>query len=146
MKAHAMERAEAVNEGLRDIGQAADASGVSVKRIRHYEELGLLGDVPRTAANYRLYTAQHVHTLRFIQRARTLGFSVEEIRELLGLWNNKRRSSAAVKAIAMRHVAELNTKIRELQGMADSLQHLAACCAGDHRPDCPILADLERGA
>ena len=142
MKRALQERAEAIQSGLIDIGQATTASGVSAKMIRHYEEIGLLGNVARTAANYRLYGEKHVHTLRFIKRARTLGFSIEEIRELLGLWQNRRRSSASVKQIASQHIDDLQTKIAELQGMVSTLKHLAHCCAGDDRPDCPILDDL----
>ncbi len=142
MKRALPERAEALERGLVDIGQATQASGVSAKMIRHYEEIGLLRNVARTAANYRLYGEKHVHTLRFIKRARTLGFSIEEIRELLGLWQNRRRSSASVKKIASQHIDDLQTKIGELQGMVSTLQHLAHCCAGDGRPDCPILDDL----
>ena len=145
MKTSLLARAEAIQSGLIDIGQATQASGVSVKMIRHYEEIRLLKNVPRTAANYRLYNAQHVHTLRFIKRSRALGFSIEEIRELLSLWQDRRRSSASVKKIAARHIEELQTKIDELQGMVTTLQHLAHCCAGDSRPDCPILDDLSGG-
>ena len=140
------ERAEAIASGLVDIGQAAAASGVSAKMIRHYEEIGLLQAVPRTAANYRLYADSHVQTLRFIKRARSLGFSMEEIQALLGLWQNRRRSSAAVKKIAEAHIADLQTRIVQMQSMVDTLQHLSHCCMGDERPDCPILADLAGGA
>lgn len=142
MKTPLLEHAEAIESGLIDIGRATQASGVSVKMIRHYEEIGLLKNVPRTAANYRLYNDQHIHTLRFIKRSRTLGFSMEEIRELLSLWQDRRRPSASVKKIAARHIDELHTKIDELQGMVTTLQHLSHCCAGDGRPDCPILDDL----
>ncbi|KAF7598318.1 MAG: Cu(I)-responsive transcriptional regulator [Candidatus Dactylopiibacterium carminicum] len=138
----ALEHAEAQAAGFRDIGAAARASGVSVKMIRHYETLGLLGDIPRTSANYRLYGAQQVHTLRFIARSRKLGFSIEEIRGLLALWQDKQRSSAAVKRIAATHIADLQTRIAELQQMVSTLSELTDCCAGDSRPDCPILADL----
>jgi Cu(I)-responsive transcriptional regulator len=138
----AKERAEAQDSGLMDIGQAAHASGVSAKMIRHYEDIGLLKNVPRTASNYRLYGHDLIHVLRFIKRGRTLGFSMEEIRELLSLWQDRRRSSASVKKIAAAHIGELQTKIAELQGMVATLQHLAHCCTGDARPDCPILDDL----
>lgn len=137
-----LEHADALDAGFVDIGAAATASGVSIKMIRHYEELGLLGMVPRTAANYRVYAPQHIHTLRFILRSRKLGFSMNEIRTLLGLWQDRQRSSAAVKKIAATHIAELQARIGELQGMVDTLSQLTACCAGDQRPDCPILADL----
>ncbi|MDB5888106.1 MAG: cueR [Rhodocyclales bacterium] len=142
MKRVLLQHAEAFENGFIDIGLATKASGVSVKMIRHYEEIGLLKNVARTAANYRLYTEQHVHTLRFIKRARTLGFSMEEIRELLSLWQDRRRSSASVKKIAARHIDELQTKISELQSMTNTLKELIRCCAGDSRPNCPILDDL----
>jgi MerR family transcriptional regulator, copper efflux regulator len=125
-----------------DIGRASKASGVSVKMIRHYEAIGLMPKVARTAANYRIYRESDVHTLRFIRRARLLGFSMEQIRELVGLWQNRSRSSAAVKKIAGRHVEALNAKIAQLSAMVQTLEHLARHCHGDHRPDCPILDDL----
>lgn len=137
-----LEHARAVERGLMDIGRAANESGVSAKMIRHYETIGLLPKVARTFANYRVYTANDVHTLRFIRRARTLGFSMGDIRELVGLWQNKSRSSAAVKKIAGKRIEELKQKIQELQSMLDTLQHLAGHCHGDHRPECPILEDL----
>jgi MerR family transcriptional regulator, copper efflux regulator len=128
-----------------NIGEAAAAAGVSAKMARHYEAIGLLGKVARTDSNYRMYRESEVHTLRFIRRARGLGFSVEEIRELLGLWQNRSRSSAAVKKIAGRHVEDLRAKIAELRAMVQTLQDLMKHCHGDHRPDCPILDDLEHG-
>jgi Cu(I)-responsive transcriptional regulator len=137
-----LEHAEALGQGLLDIGRASRASGVSVKMIRHYETIGLLPRVARTFANYRVYRDSDVHTLRFIRRARALGFSMEDIQELLSLWQNKSRSSAAVKKIASRHIGELKAKIAELESMADTLTHLAEHCRGDHRPECPILEDL----
>jgi MerR family transcriptional regulator, copper efflux regulator len=137
-----LEHAEAIEQGLLDIGRAAKASGVSVKMIRHYEAIGLLKKVARTYANYRVYTANDVHTLRFIKRARTLGFSVEDIRELLSLWQNRSRSSASVKKIARGHMETLRRRIAELKTMADTLEHLVHHCHGDHRPECPILDDL----
>ncbi len=127
-----------------DIGRAAKASGASAKMIRHYEAIGLLPKVARTQANYRVYTANDVHMLRFIRRARDLGFSREEVRELLGLWRNKSRSSAAVKRIAGKHIEDLKDKIAELQSMVQTLEHLTRHCRGDERPDCPILEDLAR--
>jgi MerR family transcriptional regulator, copper efflux regulator len=141
-KSEMLERADALERGLMDIGRAAGASGVSVKMIRHYEAIGLLPKVARTFANYRVYRDTDVHTLRFIRRARALGFSMDDIQELLGLWRNKSRSSASVKKIAGRHVEQLNRKIVELRAMVDTLQHLTKHCHGDHRPDCPILDDL----
>jgi Cu(I)-responsive transcriptional regulator len=145
-----LEHADAIERGLLDIGRAAKASGVSVKMVRHYEAIGLLKNVARTYANYRVYTMNDVHTLRFIKRARTLGFSIEDIRELLALWQNKSRSSAAVKKVAGAHLEELKRKIAEMQSMVATLQHLMHNCHGDQRPDCPILEDLagaeKRGA
>jgi len=125
-----------------DIGRASRASGVSVKMIRHYEAIGLLPKVARTFANYRVYRDGDVHTLRFIRRARSLGFSMDDIRGLLSLWQNKSRSSASVKKIAGKHVDELTRRIGELKAMVDTLEHLSRHCHGDHRPDCPILDDL----
>lgn len=139
-----LEHAQALKRGLMDIGLAAKESGMSAKMIRHYEAIGLLHKVARTFANYRVYTANDVHTLRFIKRARALGFSMDDIRELVGLWQNRSRPSAAVKKIAIRHTDELKAKIRELQSMLDTLEHLARHCHGDHRPDCPILEDLAK--
>lgn len=140
----ALERAEAVGRGLMDIGAAAKRSGVSAKMIRHYEAIGVLPKVARTYANYRLYTANDVHVLRFIRRARALGFSIADIKELLGLWQNRSRSSAAVKRIAGLHLEELRLKLAELQSMVDTLEHLTKHCHGDHRPECPILEDLAK--
>lgn len=139
-----LEHAQAVERGLMDIGKAAKASGVSVKMIRHYEAIGLLPKVARTFANYRVYGPNDVHVLRFIRRARALGFSMDDIKELLSLWQNKSRSSAAVKKIAGRRIEELKIKIAELKTMVDTLEHLAHHCHGDHRPECPILDDLSR--
>ena len=128
--------------GPLNIGQASARSGVSAKMIRHYESLGLLPVVPRTDAGYRQYGEREVHTLRFIHRARTLGFSMAEIAELLKLWQNKRRASADVKRIAMAHVADLELRMAEMQSMKQTLTHLAHCCQGNSRPDCPILTEL----
>ena len=137
-----LEHAEAIERGLLDIGRASKASGVSVKMIRHYETIGLLPKVARTFANYRVYGPNDVHVLRFIHRARALGFSMEDIKELLSLWQNKSRSSASVKKIAGKHIGELKLKIAELNTMVDTLEHLSKHCHGDRRPDCPILDDL----
>jgi Cu(I)-responsive transcriptional regulator len=139
-----LEHADAIGRGLLDIGRASKASGVSVKMIRHYEAIGLLRKVARTYANYRVYGANDVHTLRFIRRARLLGFSIEDIRELLSLWQNKSRPSAAVKRIASGHMEGLRRRIAEMQSMVVTLEHLTLHCHGDHRPDCPILEDLAR--
>ena len=125
-----------------NIGEAAHASGVSAKMIRHYEEVGLMRAVARTEAGYRQYSARDVHTLRFIRRARDLGFSMAEIAELLRLWQNKGRASADVKRIALDHAADLHRRIEEMTAMKRTLERLADCCHGDHRPDCPILDGL----
>jgi MerR family transcriptional regulator, copper efflux regulator len=143
-KVELLEHAEALNRGLVDIGRAAEESGVSVKMIRHYEAIGLLPKAARTAANYRVYGPNAVYTLRFIRRARALGFSMDDIRSLVGLWQNRSRSSAAVKKIAGRHADELRRKIHELETMLKTLEHLMRHCHGDERPECPILDDLER--
>ncbi|MDO9599323.1 MAG: Cu(I)-responsive transcriptional regulator [Azoarcus sp.] len=126
-----------------NIGKAASASGVSAKMIRYYESIGLIPPARRTASDYRYYTDEDVHVLQFIRRARDLGFVVEDIAGLLALWRDQDRASADVKRIALSHVAVLERKIAELQGMADTLRTLAAHCHGDQRPDCPILADLD---
>jgi MerR family copper efflux transcriptional regulator len=128
-----------------NIGEASRLSGVSAKMIRHYESLGLVPGVMRTESNYRLYDEATLHTLRFIRRARDLGFGMPEIAELLALWRNRRRSSAEVKRIATAHVQDLQRRIDEMVAMQRTLAHLAHCCAGDERPDCPILDDLARG-
>ena len=125
-----------------NIGQAAAQSGVSTKMIRHYESLGLLPLVQRTDAGYRQYGPGEVHTLSFIRRGRALGFSMAEIAELLKLWQNKQRASADVKQIALTHVADLDRRIAEMTAMKTTLQHLAQCCQGNARPDCPILTGL----
>lgn len=127
-----------------NIGDAARASGVSAKMIRYYEETGLIPPAGRTEAGYRVYGPSDVHMLRFIRRARDLGFSVEGIAELLGLWRDRSRQSADVKRLALAHVADLRRKIGELEEMAGTLETLARHCHGDHRPDCPILKDLEQ--
>lgn len=127
------------------IGEAAKRSGVTAKMIRHYEAIGLLGAGLRSDAGYRLYGDKDVHELRFIRRARTLGFSLEQIEALLSLWRDRERASADVKRLAQQHVAELDERIRELTDMRDTLATLARHCRGDHRPECPILHDLEGG-
>jgi Cu(I)-responsive transcriptional regulator len=136
------ELADARQQGLYSIGRAAEISGVTPKMIRHYESLGLIPKAARTLGDYRVYTAAEVHTLRFIRRARTLGFSMKEISGLLSLWRNQRRASAEVKRLAMKHIAELDTKIEEMRSMRATLAELAQHCHGDQRPQCPILDDL----
>jgi MerR family copper efflux transcriptional regulator len=125
-----------------NIGEAARASGVSSKMIRHYESIGLIGEARRTESGYRVYTSQDVQVLQFIHRGRALGFSLEQIRGLLALWQDKHRASADVRALARTHIDELNRKIAEMEAMRRTLETLAASCRGDHRPDCPILDDL----
>ena len=128
------------------IGEAARATGVSAKMIRYYEETGLLGPAERTRSGYRLYGGADLHALRFVRRARDLGFSMREIAELLGLWQDRSRASAAVKSVALGHVGDLRRRIAELEAMARTLEHLAERCGGDERPDCPILNDLAGAA
>ncbi len=125
-----------------NIGQAAAASGVSAKMIRYYESIGLIPKTLRTESGYRVYSDHDVHTLRFIRRSRDLGFSVEQIADLVSLWQDRERASKDVKAIALEHVGTLERKIRELQEMASTLKHLARNCHGDSRPHCPIIEEL----
>ncbi|NUZ05975.1 Cu(I)-responsive transcriptional regulator [Piscinibacter koreensis] len=125
-----------------NIGQAAKASGVSAKMIRHYESVGLFPNAQRTDAGYRQYSDKDVSTLRFVRQSRDLGFSIEQIRELLALWQDRRRPSRQVKALAQAHIAELDAKLQELRAMKATLEHLAQRCHGDDRPDCPIIENL----
>lgn len=134
-----------MNNTLLNIGAAAAASGVSAKMIRHYEEIGLLPRAKRTDAGYRTYSANDVHTLRFIRQARNLGFPVAQIENLLALWQNHRRPSRQVKALALAHIKELEERIRELEDMKSALATLATHCHGDDRPECPILDGLGQG-
>ena len=128
-----------------NIGQAATASGVSAKMIRHYELVGLLPAPKRTESGYRQYSDGEVHSLRFIRQARDLGFSIHEIGELLSLWHNRRRPSRLVKAMAEAHIRALEQKAQELLAMKRTLEHLVHCCHGDERPECPILDELASG-
>lgn len=129
-----------------NIGQAANASGVSAKMIRYYEQTGLIPKAVRSESGYRHYSENDVHTLRFIRRARDLGFSVEQIAQLLALWRDRERASSDVKVVALSHVAGLKAKLSELEAMVRTLEHLAAHCHGDDRPECPIIEDLADGA
>jgi len=139
-----LELAQARRAGYFNIGEAAAASGVSAKMIRHYESRGLLKAPTRTEGGYRLFESNDIHILRFIRRARDLGFSIKDVERLLGLWHNRRRTSADVRRIAQQHIEQLDQKIAELQGMRRTLEHLVRHCHGDERPDCPILEDLSR--
>ena len=132
----------AKQQGYYRIGQAAVLTGVTAKMIRHYESLQLLPRIARTTGDYRLYNSNDLHALKFIRRARNLGFSMRQIGVLLNLWRNQRRTSAEVKRLTLKHVAELDQKILELKNMRTALKHLASHCHGDHRPDCPILENL----
>jgi len=127
-----------------NIGDAAEASGVSAKMIRHYEAVGLVPKARRTVAGYRMYDEADVHTLRFIRQARDLGFSIRQIAELLSLWRDRKRPSSKVKALALAHVQDLERKLGEIRAMKSTLEHLAHCCHGDDRPECPILDNLSK--
>jgi Cu(I)-responsive transcriptional regulator len=128
------------------IGDVSAASGISERMIRHYEKIGIVPPAARRDSGYRDYDEREVRTLQFIRRARDLGFSIEEIRQLLGLWQDRGRASADVKALALSRADELRRKERELRDMRRALEHLAASCHGDDRPDCPILGGLEGDA
>ncbi|MBF2055382.1 MAG: Cu(I)-responsive transcriptional regulator [Candidatus Sericytochromatia bacterium] len=128
------------------ISAAAKASGVNAKMIRYYESIGVIPPAERADNGYRQYSAQDIYTLRFVRRARNLGFSLEDIQQLVGLWQNQSRASAEVKALAEAHMQRLQAKIAELQGMHDTLKTLSDACHGDQRPDCPILQDLAGAA
>jgi len=136
------ELADAREQGFHNIGDAAAATGVSAKMIRHYESIGLVPPASRTFAGYRLYAEADLHRLRFIKRSRNLGFSMKQIEVLLGLWNDQARASAEVKTLARAHADALGQKIREIQAMQRVLENLARHCQGNDRPECPILDDL----
>jgi MerR family copper efflux transcriptional regulator len=129
-----------------NIGEAARASGVPAKTIRYYEAAGLIATANRSIGGYRVYTQADVFTLRFIRRARDLGFSIERIRRLLDLWQDKSRASRDVKRLALDHIAEIRAKVAAMTSMRDAVQELADACDGDERPECPILRDLEDAA
>jgi Cu(I)-responsive transcriptional regulator len=128
------------------IGQVSTASGLSAKMIRYYESIDLLPQVERTGGGYRNYGPDDIHRMRFIRRARDLGFSFERVRELLRLWSDQKRSSGKVKALALAHIGELETRATELNELIRTLRHLADTCDGSNRPDCPIIEELESGA
>lgn len=125
-----------------NIGEASKKSGVSAKLIRHYESIGLIPKASRALSGYRTYSDREVNILKFVKRSRSLGFSMEEIKKLVSLWRNKKRTSQEVKKLATKHIDELEQKITELQSMVETLKHLAMNCHGDERPDCPILDEL----
>jgi len=126
-----------------NIGEAARASGMSAKTIRYYETVGLIATAERTGSGYRVYTQEDVHVLRFIKRARDLGFSIERIRRLLDLWQDKSRASRDVKRLALDHIAEIAARLAAMSAVRDTVQELADKCEGNDRPECPILRDLE---
>lgn len=127
-----------------NIGEVAKASGVNAKLIRHYESIGIIPKAGRSMAGYRVYKTTDVHILTFVKKARSLGFSMKEIKKLVSLWRNKNRASSEVKNLATAHIKQLEQKISELQSMVDTLKHLSRHCHGDNRPDCPILDSLEK--
>ena len=129
-----------------NIGEASNATGVTAKMIRYYESIGLMPKVVRTGSGYRVYSESDIHTLRFIRRARDLGFSIESITKLLRLWQNRNRSSSNVKSVTTEHIGALRKRIAEMEAMVRTLEHLAKHCHGDQRPDCPILDDLAKPA
>ena len=124
------------------ISMATRLSGLSARMIRHYESLGLLPGIARSESGYRLYDENDIHTLRFIQRGRSLGFGMEQLTELLGLWRDQGRSSAQVRQLAQRHADALAQRIADMQAMQDTLRTLIHACHGDARPECPILDSL----
>ncbi|MBT3306728.1 MAG: Cu(I)-responsive transcriptional regulator [Alphaproteobacteria bacterium] len=128
-----------------NIGAAADETGVSAKTIRYYESIGLIPPARRAENGYRDYSGFDIETLKFIQRARRLGFTVKDVGDLLQLWNDKERTSASVKTLALRHIAEVEKRINELQSIRNTLIDLTDRCHGDDRPDCPILEDFALG-
>lgn len=127
-----------------NIGEVAKISGLSAKMIRKYEDSGLVPKAKRNVSGYRSYSENDVHSFRFIKTARSLGFSLKDIKELLSLWKNKKRASSNVKKIAQMHIEQLELKVNEINTMLNTLKHLTKNCHGDDRPDCPILDNLER--
>ena len=139
-------RSTAEERSMMNIGTVAQRAGVPAKTIRYYESIGLITPAEREANGYRAYSTDDMRTLNFIKRARSLGFSVTEIRELLDLWRNRRRTSAAVKALTTQHLQALDRKIAELQILRRTLAQLVDQCRGDRRPQCPIIHELEEGS
>ena len=127
-----------------NIGEVAKQSQVNSKMIRRYEELGIIPKAGRNLSGYRQYSETDVHILRFVKRARELGFTMKDIKQLISLWRNKSRASSQVKTLATKHITELELKLAEINSMLGTLKHLAKNCHGDHRPDCPILEDLSK--
>lgn len=128
-----------------NIGQAAESAGVNAKMIRYYESIGLISEANRTDSGYRQYTEKDIQRLRFIKRSRELGFSIERIRTLLSLWEDRGRKSSDVKKLARQYIEELDQDIQKLQSIREQLKHLSDCCQGNNRPDCPIIEDLSAG-
>lgn len=124
------------------IGEAARASGVNAKLIRHYESIGLVEKAARKSSGYRDYSERDVHTLAFVRRARGLGFSVKEIKKLVSFWRNRTRASKDVKALTLIHIRDLEQKIKDLESMRATLEALAQSCRGDNRPHCPIIETI----
>jgi Cu(I)-responsive transcriptional regulator len=130
-------------EKIMNISEVAKLSGVNAKMIRRYEEDGIIPKAIRNSAGYRQYSEKDVHNLRFVKSAKELGFSMKDIKDLLGLWRNKNRASAKVKSIAEKHTKELEKKLSEIENMLMTLRNLVERCQGNDRPDCPILDGLE---
>ncbi len=126
-----------------NIGEVATKSQVNPKMIRRYEDMGIIPKAGRSDSGYRQYTENDVHILKFVKRSRELGFTMKDIKQLVSLWRNKNRSSSQVKSIASRHIQELDKKLLKIQTMLSTLNHLVNNCQGDHRPDCPILNELD---
>jgi MerR family copper efflux transcriptional regulator len=129
-----------------NIGELAKETGIVAKTIRYYESVGLLAAPPRSGGNYRIYGERDLATLRFVQRARNLGFSVKEVGDLVALWQDRQRASADVRALATAHLGEIERKLKELEAMRATLDHLIKRCHGNKRPDCPIIDELAMGA
>ena len=140
------ELSDAKQQGFHNIGEAAELTNVNANMIRHYESIGLIPEAGRTFAGYRIYSDTDLHRIRFIKRARSLGFSIKQIEALLGLWDDRNRASAEVKKLARAHADALVAKIAEMQAMQRTLEGLARHCHGDDRPDCPILDDMAGAA